>query len=704
MLREDARHRVWVPALSCVVFLLGLVSVTLMLQSIVISQSDISANYQLSRSIEQAAMLFNPSNLLLSLVAVTGAIICALQGFFYLFNKRQLDFYHALPLKRQTLFLIRWTNGILFYIIPALAFSVLSFFVLMAFSLLNTTMLLAVLTGFIHNLLIFFVVYHTAIFLCMLSGHILIALGLSGIFSIYMYMIVELVPTFIRVYYSTYANFSYGLGSYLGYLAPAYLIFKLINAASLQLYIYAAVFAFVLLVGSVVLYLHRPSEAAGKAIAFRPLVPVLQVLIVIPLSIYIGLAFGQLASGSKAFWSIFGLLLFAVLIHMVLNVIFTFDIHAAFRLWRELAFSVVISVLFMSVFAFNILKLDDQIPSMNSVEAIYLDLPVDNDLPYLNLQNGHYLGLTDYRESHAMVTGEDISKVYTLLDYRITQKEYAAATDISQTANLNLRFVKSNGHSEYRNFYISLTDDSLQALAAVYNTTTYKQGHYQIFDTSCDTVFDTFNVVDNTSNIIVRKTTGTNVFSAAETKELIDTLRTDLTAFTLEEKLSELPVGTVSLQNSNQLYTLDYRIYPSFTKTIAWLNEHGIDFDGWKEYTPVRMTLYINEGENDADTFDSDTSAYPDFLEGSEEYDSPYAASTSDDINAEYTITDLDTIRSIYPYLCSSSMVSSDSIDYSFGKLTYHTATITFHDSDTDETYDVSFIISSDCDLTKYEK
>ncbi|MEI3246716.1 MAG: DUF6449 domain-containing protein [Lachnospiraceae bacterium] len=708
-LREDARHRIWVPALSCIVFLLGLVAATLMLQSIVINQGDISANYLQTRLNQETAMLFNSSNLLLSLVAITGAVICALQGFSYLFNKQQLDFYHALPIRRQKLFIIRWANGVLFYVVPALIFSLLCLIVLAAFGLFNAPMLFAVGTGFLHNLLIFFVVYHTAILFCMLSGHILVSLGLLSIFSIYMFMIVELIPTFMSVYYTTYQNYSYGLSGYLSYLAPAYLVYKLLNVTTLPLLGYAVIFATVLFFGSIILYLRRPSETAGKAIAFSGLQPVIRVLIVVPVAIYIGLAFGQLASGSRAFWSIFGLLLFAVLIHMILNVIFAFDIHAALQHRKELAFSAIISVLFISVFAFNILKLDDQIPALNSVEAVYMDLPVDNDVPYLNLQNGNYLGVTDYRESHAMLTGDELSKAYALLDYRMAPPPTTTTAPTTYTdaeppvANLNVRFVKSNGHSEYRNFQFIMNENSIQALADVYNTTTYKQGHYQIFDASCDTVFDTFNAIDATENTIVRNTTHTNIFSASETKELMDVLRTDLSAFTLEQMINEIPLGTVSLENSKMLYTMNYRIYPSFTNTVTWLTDHGIDFGAWKESTPVSMTLYLNEPPENKDNADSDLYGYDDStVDSGEENDSIYSSATSDDVSSEYIITDPAAIRTIYPYLYSDSMNDRNVLSYQFGKLTYNTATITFKDPNTGNTYSACFSITNDCDLTMY--
>ena len=699
-LREDARHRIWVPALSCVVFLFGLIAATLVVQSITMNQGSLSEPYMLTRATEQAAQALSPGNPLLTLTAITGALICALQGFSYLFSRKQLDFYHALPVKRQKLFLIRWFNGVLFYAIPALIFTLLSLAILLAFGVCSFSSAATAVLGFLHNLLVFLLVYHAAIFFSMLCGNLLVTLGLLALFSIYAYIIVELIPTFMSVYYTTYQNFNYGLSSYLSYLAPAYLILHLETESSLALYLFTLLFAAVLLTGAVLIYMHRPSEAAGKAIAFKKLQPVFRILIVIPLAIYAGLAFGQVASGSQAFWSIFGLLFFAVLIHVILNVIFAFDIHAAFTCRKELIFSAAVATLFMSVFVSDILKLDDQIPSMNSVEAVYIDLPVDNDIPYINLSNGYYLGVTDYRESHAVLTGADISLVYDLLEYR--KKPADNTLTNGSPVNLNVRFVRPNGHSEYRNFQFSLTN-GLDAMAAVFDTKSYKQGHYQIFDTACDTAFDTFDAYDPCGNVIVRSTTNTNVFTADETKELLQVLRKDLGNITLEQMTSEIPLGTVSLQNTKQLYSLDYRIYPSFTHTVDWLTSHGIDYNAWKNNTPLSMAIYTDEAPTDEDVTEISSDVAP--IDDYATEDDPYMSSdTSDDVQNEYLITDPELIRSIYPYLYSNSLLNRDEINYAAGHLTYNTVIITFSDPGSGDTYSASFSLTSDCDLSKYTR
>lgn len=701
-LHEDVRHRVWVPALACVVFLLGLILSTLTIQSLSL-QAENPDSYQAARLLSEITCMYNYRNFMLTIVAVTGAIICGIQGFSYLSSKCQLDFYHSLPVKREKFFLIRWVNGILFYFVPALVFSLLSCIVLAAFGFMSTPVLLAVISGLFHNLLIFLLVYHCAILACMVTGNILVALGFLVILSFYSFMITRLVPTFMDVYYTTYASFSTGLSYYLNYLSPAWLIFKLFTAPTVSLYTFTVIFSAVLLVLILMLYRMRASEAAGKAIAFSRLRPVLRIMIIIPIALYVGLVFGQLAPGFSAFWSIFGLLVFLVLLHAILEVIFDFDIHSAFHHKKELIACAVFSVAFMSIFLTDVLKLDEQIPSQHSVEAVYMDLPIDNDMNYTDLKTGNYIAITDYRENHAILSGDDLDKAYNLLAYRTAVQqpeaeavvdEYSTADDYYDILNLNVRFVKTNGQSEYRNFLIVLKNAE-SALADVFNTASFKQGHYQIFDAACDDAFTTFTVTDATDHMMVRTTTGTNLFTAKETKECIDVLRNDISAFTYEQMTSEIPIGQVSFSaGEGSRVALQAYIYPSFTETIRWMEEHGIDFDAWKQKEMISLYISLNNKE---DIQEYDASMLDEYFPG-------LAASTEDKIAAqsEVMLTDPKAIASILPYLYNEQYATRTQFNQAYADV--HNATTTLTWKEGDDLYECYFVIDKACDLSAYLK
>lgn len=689
-LREDVRHRIWVPALACVVFLLGLIFSTLTVQDLSFQAANGMDSYLAARLVNQITCMYDHKNFLLTIVAVTGAIICGMQGFSYLTSKCQLDFYHSLPLKREKFFLIRWCNGVLFYAVPAFVFSVLSCIMLAAFGFFSAPVLFSVVTGFLHNLLIFLLVYHSAILACMVTGNILVSLGLLGIMCIYTFTITKLVPTFMSVYYDTYANFSSGLAEYLNYLAPGWLIVNLFNAPTVGLYVFTIIFVAALLAVSVLVYRIRSSEAAGKAIAFSRLRSVLRILIVIPVALYIGLAFGQLAPGFSAFWSIFGLLVFLVLTHAILEVIFDFDIHSAFHHRKEMLACAVFCVAFTSVFLTDVLKLDEQIPSQHSVKAVYMDLPIDNDMSYSALKSANYVALTSYREEHAFLAGDDLDKAYDLLAYRsaIAQPQAEEVTDdrgeesYHNVLNLNVRFVKNNGQSEYRHFQFVL-EDAEAALGAVYNTDTYKQGHYQILDSACEDAFTGMTVTDAADSMMIRSTTHTNLFTAKETSEFIDVLQKDVSAFTYEQLTSEIPIARVDFSNEKTGANMQYYIYPSYTESIAWMKGKGIDFDSWQKRDVV--SLYITKNQYE-----------PVFEEGT-------VTSIDNESAGGYpvVITDSKVIASIYPYLHNEYFATRTKFAEAHADIhSGVTATITWKEGDDQiESY---YVIDSSCDLSDY--
>lgn len=681
-LREDLRHRVWIPALAFVVFLLGLIFSTLAVQSLNLERT-LPETYNIDRLFQLICSMYNANNFMLTMVAVTGAIICGIQGFSYLTSKCQLDFYHSLPLKREQFFLIRWFNGILFYVVPAAVFSLLSCIVLVAFDFMNGAALEAIVSGFLHNLLIFLLMYHSAILACMVTGNILVSLAVLGLFSLYALTITNLVPTFMDVFYTTYASFNSGLAHYLNYLAPGWLIFKLSGSATAAQYVYTLVYTVLLLVLDLVLYRMRASESAGKAIVFPILRPVIRILIVIPVALYAGLIFGMIAPGMASFWSIFGLLVFLVLAHAVLEVIFDFDIHSAFHHKAEMLACAVFSVAFMAVFLTDVLKLDEQIPSQHSVDAVYMDLPIDNDTNYIDLKNGGYTGLTGYREDHAFLSGDDLDKAYTLLALR----DFSHDSDYSEeddTVNLNVRFVKKGGQSEYRYFTFAL-QDAEAALADVFNTVSYKQGHYQVFDPAFDKVITNLAVTDATYTSIVRTTTGTDKFSEKETKAFMDVLREDLTAFTYEQLTSEVPIGMVSFDSGEFSATSSYYIYPSFTKSIAWMKEHGVDFDIWKQKKVISLSISLYDTDNEPE--DSEM----------------YGATTHENSVSELSsvvITDPDDIAALYPYLYTQDYINRNNFTWTHTDV--HNATAVLSWEENDQLYEASFSIDSAFDLSTY--
>ena len=108
LLKEDFRRRLWTFILASLVFFGTFPIVfTMMLQSWVSNYKDNDFLTQ-TKMLEQIAndvSYFTGPNIWLAVVTCVGAVICGVSGFAYLHSKKQMDFYHSLPVKREQLFL-----------------------------------------------------------------------------------------------------------------------------------------------------------------------------------------------------------------------------------------------------------------------------------------------------------------------------------------------------------------------------------------------------------------------------------------------------------------------------------------------------------------------------------------------------------------------------------------------------------------------
>ena len=80
------------------------------------------------------------------------------------------------------------------------------------------------------------------------------------------------------------------------------------------------------------LFIKRPSEAAGRAMAFEKCNPVIRILLVIPLSLYLGLYLSSVSNVGTTIWMIVGFILGVILLHGIIESIFQFDIRG---LWSH---------------------------------------------------------------------------------------------------------------------------------------------------------------------------------------------------------------------------------------------------------------------------------------------------------------------------------------------------------------------------------
>ena len=124
LMLENMKRRIWTLALGFLVFFFTLP----VAEAFVFSDKRYYTyeNYENYRRMidGNALAIISAGNEFLVIVVVTAALICGVSSFAYLHSKKKVDFYHSLPVRRETLFAVSFVNGILimaavFYLTPA---------------------------------------------------------------------------------------------------------------------------------------------------------------------------------------------------------------------------------------------------------------------------------------------------------------------------------------------------------------------------------------------------------------------------------------------------------------------------------------------------------------------------------------------------------------------------------------------------------
>ena len=170
-IKEDIRRRGWLLVLSAVLLLLCVtVSTLLMLEASLsnVSQDELAEQWNIFRAIFPG-LLNGSYNLLLFAALLLLGGLCAVTGFSYLHSREQTDFYHSLPLSRRQLFFISYLGGLLIFLVPYLAASLLAVLAGFAHGFFTLPVLGRCFLSVLGGTLAFLMVYHLMILAMMLT-------------------------------------------------------------------------------------------------------------------------------------------------------------------------------------------------------------------------------------------------------------------------------------------------------------------------------------------------------------------------------------------------------------------------------------------------------------------------------------------------------------------------------------------------------
>ena len=279
---EEIKRRLWAAALSAVIFFFSFPVVMVYLTTVAYVDTDINRKMRLA---SDALNILSYRNGWTGFLMAVLAVVLGISGFSYLNSRRKVDFYHSLPVRREKLFAVQYTTGILIAAVPYLVFVLTAAAIASAYGVSPADAFSTALKGWGFEMLSFLVLYTTAVIAVMMTGNTVVALLGFGVFNGFFPLFLGMWSGLAENCLDTFCNYDLMAGWVPRTSPLAFYISGFSEDMAAGKVISRLAVSAILLLIAVVLHKKRPSEAAGKAMAFSISQPVIGVLLVTEFSV-----------------------------------------------------------------------------------------------------------------------------------------------------------------------------------------------------------------------------------------------------------------------------------------------------------------------------------------------------------------------------------------------------------------------------------
>lgn len=628
LIREDIRHRGWAAALSCIALFLLMPVYALLYMSTFSDIAPGSFNYQ--HLVSYFPGLFNGGGVqVLSPGIAALAVLFALTGFGYIHSREKLDLYHSLPITRSRWFISGYLSGLLLFLVPYLICSGLTLAAGASRGIMSPELALRCAEAVAGGILAYLVIYSGCLLAVMLTGRTSIGLFVSFVIIVLPYIVLllfsALQSAFFKSYYTTGTPLTQNLADYLSPLGTFWALITQSSAGHLTFSLLASAVAMAALLTVISLFLYKiyPSEAAGSAIAFPVIAPVLKVIICIPVSVFAGLMLRTLMGITDNNLICLISLLASVVVCAFIEFIYTADLRLLLRNWRSTLVSVAGVLVILCIFRFDLTGYDTYLPAEDRIEGIsfypdsfssYFSYPDTNFPSEANL--GYY------------VPDEEKDLVYALAQSGIANLENGITADDfyngqeSQIPEDSLpvifRYRLSGGRTVLRQYAVEREEIS-ETLAHLMEDNEYRKDLFPVFHIDRDTVsaIELSDVYGQWEKLQLNKD---------QIDALLDAYEKDVMKISADTLINETPIGelTVDFPSSEGIgepdvidprstyssagYTMSVPmlyLYPEYENTLQLLEEYGHPVH--TEINPAdvaSVSLSLSRETLDAGTYD----------------------------------------------------------------------------------------------------
>ena len=601
---ETLRRHIAAVLITVLVFFLHIISFFLNVQNILntkVMEDAVDSYYPARRGAEYVkeglTSLCSP-NVLNMMIAIFLGIYLAFEFFRYMHSRKESDFYDSMPICKEKWFFNLFVSSVGLFILLATVTYTVEFSIVCSVGYGSKPMFMCILWNLICTIGTFMVCWVTTVLAMVMTGHSIIAFLGFGAIACYIPLIIGyLIPLYANTFFETYVLRD--LPSLYYCFSPVSLAYKAThnygvwNIHEHWLYMIGC-YIFTLLVGLVcyILFLRRPSESAGRAMAFEKTNSWIRIMIVIPLALYAGLFLNEITSVNSTIWLLFGVVFATCLLHGIIEAIFNFDIKALVSKKKQLFCTILFCLAFVFVFWADVFQFDNFVPDEDDVKCIKIDTYFFDHNGNLinNLQDG--------------LTGEYVDDALDAIKDIRNHTEAPDSDDYIYTNDFKITYELKNGKTRQRrySYYGNSFPESLNTLSTIKD---FKDDFCILYH------LDKVNI----SSLSVFN--GMETFQLDLTKEQIKEFAKiyleEYTKLSLSDSFSKEAVYKLIVSYPNPRADRDYdisaeyQIYTHFDKTLAYLNKYNVvSFRESQDIKLENMEIYSNKYEKDLPQYISD--------------------------------------------------------------------------------------------------
>lgn len=622
LMKENTKQRLWTVALISLILFFAFPVQTALLISSYLSQERIDRVWEreaqgveiVKQQLQDRFLEWaSANNGMMVFLIIVFAVVCGISGFSYLHSRKKTDFFHSVPVKREKLFAAVYVNGFLYTAVPYLVFLLISS-IMIQVKAGQVFPWLDVIKAYCIHMSFYLLIYSVVIVAVMMTGNTIVSILGTAVFFIWGPGSALLLTGYYSSYYITFYENSDIFVKLAQRTSPAawYISAASIPEKTAGMALWALAAAVLITALCVFLYKKRPSEAAGRAMAFKKSQPVIKLLLVVPIGLLGSLLFREMM-GSDG-WSVFGLICGLVISYCTIEIIYNFDFRKLFAHKLQFALCTVCAAAIFAFFRFDLSGYDSYVPSEAKMESagIYCRR-MDADFLYDYMVEPELAGNTGGRYQY--VNWNNISPSELLDKMRLT--DVAAAVEIgrsgvSDAAEAKRKSLGNRSLSRYA--YLSTDDELTDEVIVAYHLKggkTVLRSYYMKLSAVKDTldrVYDSNEYKETVYPVLAYEASDiaginyqeysdflhVNLKNEEVKAQLLETYQKELKGLTSETRRKESPIGAIQFKTVKMQEIVDtlkakgndysefnrkfyYPIYPSFTETIGLLKECGID-------------------------------------------------------------------------------------------------------------------------------